>query len=105
MLGKLVYLIQVGLVSVSAKFQLSSLSKSCLKVPGGGVVEWGGGWVVVGWLRPILVINLSLCQAEQNQLFFSNGGYLPPSHLDNVFKYILVFWRLPLRDFHQIHWI
>ena len=37
MLGKLVYLIQVGLVSVCAKCQLSSWPRSGLKVPGGGV--------------------------------------------------------------------
>ena len=46
----------VGLVNVCAKFQLPSLSKSGLKVPGGGVV----------WLRPILVFSLSLSQAEQH---------------------------------------
>ena len=36
-----------GLVSVCAKFQLPSLSKSGLKVPGGVVVWWwcGGGVV------------------------------------------------------------
>ena len=33
------FLSLVGLVSVCAKFQLPSLSKSGLKVPGGGVVE------------------------------------------------------------------
>ena len=36
----------VGLVSVCAKFQFSSLLKSGLKVPGGGVRWWGGGEVV-----------------------------------------------------------
>ena len=42
----------------------SSLSRSDLKVPGGGVVGWGGGGVV--WLRPNLVFSLSLIsQAEQ----------------------------------------
>ena len=39
------FLSQVGLVNVSAKFQLPSLSKSGLKVPGGGV-GWCGGGVV-----------------------------------------------------------
>ena len=53
------FLSLVGLVNVCAKFQLPSLSKSGLKVPGGVVV------VVVGWLRPILVFSLSLSQAEQ----------------------------------------
>ena len=57
------FLSLVGLVSVCAKFQLPSLSKSGLKVPGGVVVGWGGG--VVG-LRSILVFSLSLSQAEQN---------------------------------------
>ena len=32
---------------VCTKFQLPSLSRSGLKVPGGGVVGWGGGGVVV----------------------------------------------------------
>ena len=50
----------VGLGSVCAKFQLPSLSRSGLEVPGGGV--WCG---VVVWLRPILVFSLSLSQAEQ----------------------------------------
>ena len=36
----------VGLVSVCAKFQLLSLSKSGIKVPGGVVVWWCGGGVV-----------------------------------------------------------
>ena len=55
------FLSLVGLVNVCAKFQLPSLSKSGLKVPGG---------VVVVWLRPILVFSLSLSQAEQKlQLF------------------------------------
>ena len=53
------FLSLTGLVSVCAKFQLPSLSKSGLKVPGGVVV------VVVGWLRPILVFSLSLSQAKQ----------------------------------------
>ena len=48
-------------MSVCAKFQLPSLFRSNIKVPGGvvgwGVVEWG---VVVG---PILVFRLSLSQA------------------------------------------
>ena len=35
------YVNQVGLVSVCAKFQLSSWSRSGLKVPG-GLVRWGG---------------------------------------------------------------
>ena len=48
-------------MSVGAKFQLPSLFRSGLKVPGGGV-----GWCgVVGRLRPILVSSLSLSQAEQ----------------------------------------
>ena len=51
----------VGLVSVCAKFQLPSLSRSGIKVPGGVVGWWGGG---VG-LRSILVFSLSLSQAEQ----------------------------------------
>ena len=34
----------MSLVSACAKFQLSSWSRSGLKVPGGGV-----GWGVVGW--------------------------------------------------------
>ena len=55
------FLSLVGLVSVCAKFQLPSLSKRGLKVPGGVVVGWGGVW----WLRPILVFSLSLSQAEQ----------------------------------------
>ena len=60
------FLSLVGLTSGCAKFQLLSLSKSGLKVPGGGVVWWGGvGWGVVVWLRPILVFSLSLSQAEQ----------------------------------------
>ena len=49
------FLSLVGLVSVCAKFQLSSLSESGLKVPGGGVVWWCGGVMV--WLRPILVFS------------------------------------------------
>ena len=57
------FLSLVGLVSVCDKFQLPSLSKSGLKVPGGVVVGWCGGGVV--WLRPILVFSLSLSQAEQ----------------------------------------
>ena len=40
------FLSLVGLVSVCAKFQLPSLSKSGLKVPGGVVVGWWGGLVV-----------------------------------------------------------
>ena len=52
-------------MSVCAKFQLSSWSRSGLKVPGGGV-GWGVvGGSGVGWLRPILVFSLSLGQAEQ----------------------------------------
>ena len=47
--------------SVCAKFQLSSLSRSFLNVPGGVVQCTGGGLV----LRPILVLSLSLSQAEQ----------------------------------------
>ena len=39
------FLSLVGLVSVCAKFQLPSLSKSGLKVPGGVVVGWWGGVV------------------------------------------------------------
>ena len=54
-------------MSVCAKFQLPSVSKSGLKVPGGVVVGWWGG--VVGWLRPILVFSLSLSQAEQYRQF------------------------------------
>ena len=38
------FLSLVGLVSVCAKFRLPSLSKSGLKVPGGVVVGWCGGW-------------------------------------------------------------
>ena len=53
----------VGLVSVCAKFQLPSLSRSGVKVPGGGV-----GCSVVE-LRLILVFSLSLSQAEQNHIF------------------------------------
>ena len=49
-------------MSVRVKFQLPSLSRSGIKVPGGVVVGWGGG--VVG-LRSILVFSLSLSQAEQ----------------------------------------
>ena len=52
MLDLLCYVNQVGLVSVCAKYQLSSLSSSGLKVPGGGE-----GWGVVWWLRPILVFS------------------------------------------------
>ena len=52
-------------MSVCAKFQLSSWSRSGLKVPGGvvgcSVVRWGGVW----WFRPILVFSLSLSQAKQ----------------------------------------
>ena len=55
------FLSLVGLVRVCAKFQLPSLPKSGLKVPGCGV---GKGGVV--WLRPILVFSLSLSQAEQS---------------------------------------
>ena len=55
------FLSLVGLVSVCAKFQLPSLSKSGLKVPGVVVVVV----VVVGWVMPILVFSLSLSQAEQ----------------------------------------
>ena len=54
------------LVSVCAKFQFPSLPKSCLKVPGGGVVGWGG----VGGVRSILVFSLSLSQAEQQKLYY-----------------------------------
>ena len=39
------FLSLVGLVSVCAEFQLTSLSRSGLKVPG-GVVWWCGGVVV-----------------------------------------------------------
>jgi len=60
------FLSLVGLVSVCAEFQLPSLSKSGLKVPGGVVVGWWWGGVV--WLRPILVFSLSLSQAEQLKL-------------------------------------
>ena len=63
MLGKLVYLNQVGLVSVCAKFQLCSLFRSSIKVPGGGV--WWGVVGCSGVGRPILVFSLSLSQAEQ----------------------------------------
>ena len=38
---KLGFINQVGLVSVCVKFQLSSWSRSGIKVPG-GVVGWGG---------------------------------------------------------------
>ena len=31
----------------------------------GTVLKVCGGWVVVGWLKPILVVSLSLDQAEQ----------------------------------------
>ena len=41
-MGLLGYVNQVGLLSVCAKFQLSSWPRSGLKVPGGGV-----GWGVV----------------------------------------------------------
>ena len=51
-------------MSVCAKFQLSSWSRSGLKVPGGVVYCSGVGWGGV-WLRPILVFSLSLGQAEQ----------------------------------------
>ena len=47
-------------MSVCAKFQLSSWSRSGLKVLGGGVKCSG-----VGWLRPILVFSFSLSQDEQ----------------------------------------
>ena len=40
------FLSLVGLVRVCAKFQLPSLSKSGLKVPGGVVVGWWWGGVV-----------------------------------------------------------
>ena len=53
------------MVSVSAKFQLSSGSRSGLKVPGGVVGCSVVGWDVVGRLRPILVFSLSLGQAEE----------------------------------------
>ena len=60
-------------MSVCAKFQLSSWSRSGLKVPG-GVVGWGGVLCSgVWWLRPILVFTLSLSQAEQ---LFEIGGQL-----------------------------
>ena len=62
-MGLLGYVTQVGKVSVCAKFQLPSLSRSGLKVPGGVVVGWWWGGGV--WLRPILVFSLSLSQAEQ----------------------------------------
>ena len=59
-------------MSACAIFQLSSWSRSGLKVPGGVVGGVGCSWVgcgVVGWgvveLRPILVFILSLSQAEQ----------------------------------------
>ena len=57
-------------MSVCAKFQLSSWSRSGLKVPGGVVgcsgVGCSGVWCSgVWWLRPILVFSLSLGQAEQ----------------------------------------
>ena len=84
------FLSLVGLVSVCAKFQLSSLLKSGLKVPG-GVVGWGGG--VVGWLRPILVFSLSLSQAEQlvicNQIFFGFHCYILTLHY-YIPKHILI---------------
>ena len=52
-------------MSACAIFQLSSWSRSGLKVPG-GVVGWGGVQCSgVWWLRPILVFSLSLSQAEQ----------------------------------------
>ena len=54
---RVLFLSLVGLVRVCSKFQLPSLSRSGLKVPGGVVVWW--------WLRPILVFSLSLSQAEQ----------------------------------------
>ena len=47
-------------MSVCAKFQLPSLSRSDLKVPDGVV-----GCSVMSWLMPILVFTLSLNQAEQ----------------------------------------
>ena len=42
------FLSLVGLVSVCAKFQLSSWPRSGLKVPG-GVVGWGGVGCSVVW--------------------------------------------------------
>ena len=66
------FLSLVGLANVCAKFQLPSLSKSGLTVPGGVVVWWWGGGVV--WLRPILVFSLSLSQAVQK--YFTNN---PPT--------------------------
>ena len=62
------FLSLVGLVSVCAKFQLPSLSRSGLKVPG-GVVGCSGVW-----LRSILVFSLSLSQAEQFQDIKQRGN-------------------------------
>ena len=50
-------------MSVCAKFQLPSLSRSGVKDPG-GVVGWGGVKCSVVWLRPIIVFSLGLSQAE-----------------------------------------
>ena len=58
------FLSLVGLVSVCAKFQLANLSKSGLKVPGGGV----GSWYGVVWLMPILVVSLNRSQGEQKSV-------------------------------------
>ena len=49
-------------MSVCAKFQLYSWSRSGLKVPA-GMVGCSGVW----WLRPILVFSFSLGQAEQKK--------------------------------------
>ena len=54
-------------MSVCAKFQLSSWSRSGLQVPGGVVGCIGVGCSGVWWLRPILVFSFSLGQAEQKK--------------------------------------
>ena len=69
-----------------AKFQLPSLSKSGLKVPGG----------VVGWLRPILVFSFNLIQAEQFQEF---RLFMKVTKSDKAFKahkqkFGLIYWKL-----------
>ena len=52
----------------------------------GTVLKVCGGWVVGGWLRPILVFSLSLDQAEQ---YFNDSRETPAG--DEGRHYFLTF--------------